>query len=219
VIRRRATRVVLAGCAALAAFAGCGVDTDGRPRDIQPEERPADAAQADDGQARPGTGSTVYFLGPANPGSVAPLTAAGRAGRANATDLLSALFEGPSATEQDDQGLRTAIPPGTAVRSATVDAQGTLQVDVSAELLLSAGDVLLDAVAQIVFTASSLKGVERIRLLVDGAPQDWPTSSGDSTGEPLTVFDYPDRIPTSQPAYPALPSAGVTSTAEGPPGD
>ena len=122
------------------------------------------------------------------------------------------MLKGPTPTEQDSEGLRTAIPAGTELRSAQVDGQGTLQVDVSAELLTSSGEVLLDAVAQIVFTGSELDGVERVRLLVDGEAQDWPTSSGDSTREPLSLYDFPDRIPFSQPDYPAIPSPTVATT-------
>jgi spore germination protein GerM len=190
----------------------CGVDSDRTPRDVQPEERPTDANAGTSGGASPGTGSTVYFLGQAGPGENAPLTAVGRDGRADAAGLLTALFDGPTPREQDALGLRTAIPFGTKLLGSQLDSAGTLQIDVSSELLTSAGDVLLDGVAQIVFTGSELEGVQRIRLLVEGEPQDWPTSSGNSTRGPLSIFDFPDRIPFSQPDYPAIPSPTVTST-------
>jgi spore germination protein GerM len=214
--RRRLLAGVVA-CGLVAALAACGVSSDSRPRDILPDEEPSDVGVAQTASAQPGTGATVYFLGPESPGEHAPLTAVGREGRADRASLLMALLDGPTATEQDAQGLRTAIPAGTTLRSASLDSRGTLQVDVSAEFLVGAGDVLLDAVAQIVFTASEIDGVERVRLLVDGEPQDWPTSSGNSTREPLTIYDYPDRIPFSQPDYPAVPSPTAAPTTSGPP--
>jgi len=192
----------------------CGVSSDSGPRDVKPEERPTDLLVTTIGSPTAGTGSTVYFLGPSGPGQNPPLISVSRASSGEATALLTALIEGPTPLEQDAEGLRTAIPQGTTLRAASMEGQGTLRVDVSSELLTSAGNVLLDALSQIVFTGLGLSGVERIRLLVDGQPQDWPTSSGDSTRDPLTMFDFPDRIPFDQPDYPALPgpTSPTTST-------
>ena len=126
-------------------------------------------------------------------------------------DVVDALLEGPSATEQDQLGVRTAIPAGTVLRSAALDAQGTLTVDLSAEFLSNAGDVLVDAVAQLIFTAAQLPGERRVRLLVEGEPQDWPTGSG-TTREPLSIYDFIDRItaatvpPGAAPTTTSLPS-------------
>ncbi len=66
-----------------------------------------------------------------------------------------------------------------------------------------------------------------MRLLVDGEQREWPRSDGSQTADPLTRFDYPERNPTSQPDYPAVPSpdplatsttvaAGTTTTATAP---
>lgn len=199
----------------LGVLTACGVANDRAPRTIQPDERPPEVA-AGTVAPRPGTGSIVFFLGPGGPGENAPLTPVGRDGRDDAAALLASLFEGPTATEQDSEGLRTAIPAGTKLVSATLDNQGTLAVDVSAEFLTSAGDVLRDAVAQIVFTGTELDGVDRIRLLVEGEIQDWPTSSGGSKRDPLTIFDFPDRIPFVLPDYPALPSPTVPPSTSAP---
>jgi len=192
----------------------CGVSSDSGPRDVKPEERPTELLVTTIGTPSPGTGSTVYFLGPSGPGQSAPLVSVSRSTSGDPMALLLALIEGPTPLERDLEGLRSAIPAGTALRAASVEGQSTLRVDVSTELLTSAGDVLLDALAQIVFTGLGLQGIERIRLLVDGEPQDWPTSSGDSTRDPLTMFDFPDRIPFNQPDYPALPgpTSPTTST-------
>lgn len=214
---RQRIATVLAAVAVAVGATACGVSSDSGPRDIGSEERPAEALTPGLGTPRTGTGSTVYFLGAAGPGEHAPLVATSRAGADDPTAVLLALFEGPTLEEQGADGLRTAIPAGTMLRSARLEGAGTLRVDVSTDLLSTGGDVLLDALAQIVFTAVELQGVERVRLLVDGEAQDWPTSSGDSTRDPLTMFDYADRVPFEQPDYPALPSpttlAAPTTTA------
>jgi spore germination protein GerM len=197
---------VLAAVATAVGVTACGVSSDSGPRDVRSDERPAAALTPELGTPRPGTGSTVYFLGPAGPGEHAPLVATSRAGADDPTAVLMALLEGPTLDEQGAEGLRTAIPAGTMLRSASLEGTGTLRVDVSTGLLSTGGDVLLDALAQIVFTAIELQGVDRVRLLVDGEAQDWPTSSGDSTRDPLTMFDFADRVPFEQPDYPALPS-------------
>ncbi len=87
-----------------------------------------------------------------------------------------------------------------------------LVVNVSAPILQATGDALIDAVAQIVFTATELNGVSGVRLLVDGEQREWPRGDGSQTAAPLTRFDYPERNPTSQPDYPAVPSPGPVAS-------
>ena len=91
--------------------------------------------------------------------------------------------------------------------SAEPSPQGTLTVDLSGEFLSNAGDVLLDAVAQVVFTASQLPGVRRVRLLVNGEAQDWPTGAGTTTRDPLSVYDFFERLPPI-----TLATSGSTTT-------
>ena len=62
------------------------------------------------------------------------------------------------------------------------------------------------AVAQIVFTASEVDGVESVNILINGADQQWPSGNGELQSAPLTVYDYPGLVQSSQPAYPAIPT-------------
>jgi hypothetical protein len=209
--------VVAAGLVGALAIGACGINRDSGPRDIAPEDRPADTA-SDTSMAEPtGEGPTVYLLGPSGPGDRAPLEPRSRDVANQPTSLLTALLEGPTESERSQDGLRTAIPDGTTLRSAGFSGQGTLLVDVSPQFLEVSGDVLLDAVVQIVFTASQIDGVRDVQLLVDGETQDWPTSSGDSTRGPLSVYNFADRLPTSQPDYPAVPSPTQATTTTVPP--
>jgi spore germination protein GerM len=77
-----------------------------------------------------------------------------------------------------------------------------VRVDLTDDILESTGDDLVSALAQIVFSLGELSGVERIDITVDGQAQDWPRGDGSFTSEPLTVYDYPGRASSSQPAYP-----------------
>lgn len=201
-LRRRLALVA----ALLLAVAGCGIQTDAEPRDIPPEDRRDLSAPA---VAEPGqlTGAArIYLVETDRSGERSRLRAVNRDVPNTAIDVVRALLAGPTATEQEDR-LRTTIPEGTTLNSAAFVSPGTLALDLSSEIFDATGDVLIDAVAQLVFTASELDRVSRVRLLVDGVAQPWPRGDGQLVSEPLTVFDFPDRVASSQPDFPAIPSA------------
>jgi spore germination protein GerM len=89
---------------------------------------------------------------------------------------------------------------------------GTLVVDLSNDFFQATGDFQVRAVAQVVFTACALDGIDRVRLLVEGQPQEWPRGDGSLQSDPLTPYAYPDLNPSSQPDYPPPPSPGNTPT-------
>ncbi len=62
------------------------------------------------------------------------------------------------------------------------------------------------AVAQIVSTATDIEGVGSVQLRIDGVPRVWPLGNGELTDRPLTQYDYPGLVESSQPAFPAIPS-------------
>jgi spore germination protein GerM len=130
------------------------------------------------------------------------------------SNLIKALLAGTTPEDQAAR-LRTAIPGGTVLHTANRTSNGVVVVNLSAQILQATGDALIDAVAQLVFTATALDGVSGVRLLVDGEQREWPRGDGSQTADTLTRFDYPERNPTSQPDYPAVPSpspVGSTST-------
>jgi hypothetical protein len=77
------------------------------------------------------------------------------------------------------------------------------------------GEPQVKAVAQIVFTATALPGVQRVQILVNGQSQGWPRGDGTAqpVGQPLTQFAYPDLNPTSEPDYLPAPSPTTSSVA------
>lgn len=204
-LRGRGALTGIALAVALTAIASCGVQADDRSRVIPEADRRDLSAPAvlDDSEL---TGTTRIFL------LAIPQTGVGTQLRSVTRDValtpssaLTALMAGPTTNEQSVQ-LRSAIPQGTELWSASFVAPGTLAVDVSTDLFEATGDELIYAIAQIVFTASGLERVARVQIVVDGNPKQLPRGDGQLVAGPLTVFDFPDRLATSQPHHPAIPS-------------
>jgi len=186
-----------------AVLSACGIQSDTKPRDIaENAKQELGGAVAPGGGVATGT-ARIYLIGPAATGQTAVLQPVARTAD-TATELIRSLLSGPNDAEVAEQ-YRTAIPVGTALRSATLQFN-TLRVDVTEPLLQLSGGDLVDALAQIVFTATELDGVRQVKVLVNGADQQWPAGNGTLQSAPLTVYDFPGRVPSAQPAYPAIPT-------------
>jgi len=197
---RTAIRVALAGLL----LAACGISDDASPRNIAVADQ-AQLGIASDRGAGVATGTArVYLLAPEVAGQSQALLAVARDVDETPNALLDALFAGPNDDEVGDQ-LRTALPIGTTLLSARLQS-GVLEVDVSEGLQQLAGQVLVTAVAQIVFTASEVDGVRSVKIKVAGAEQQWPAGNGELQSSPLTIYDYPGLVPSAQPPYPATPT-------------
>jgi spore germination protein GerM len=195
--------VALGVLAALVLTGGCSVSPDEVPRDI--DQAAADVAQnaSPSDQAAEGTGR-IYLTATSGAGQVTTLRSVARDVGDDLDALLDALLAGPNTTEFAD-GYRSALPPGLAVNSRQRRGD-VVSLDLGAEIQGLAGGALILALAQIVYTVSELPGVERVLVTVDGAPQQWPDGTGQLQSDALTVYDYPGLEPSTQPAYPAVPS-------------
>jgi len=115
------------------------------------------------GQAQAGPdalGSDVWFLRDGQP-VAAHRTAPGIPG------LVRALLAGPTRRERGD-GLRTAIPTGTALRDLTV-AHRVVTVDLGARFTAGRDDASLRArVGQLVRTLRAVPGVVGVRVRIEG---------------------------------------------------
>ncbi len=201
----RYTSVVLAAVAGVMLLSSCGIANDAAPRDIPDRQRsPFIDAPV---QALPSSAGTdrIFLLAPELPDQPRRLRAAPRAVGASPTLRLQSLF-GPLSTAETGARLRTAIPEGLQLRVATLQTNGTLIVDVSDQLLSLSSGALIDAVAQIVFTSLEVRNVQRVQLLVSGITQQWPGGDGSLRTAPLTAYDFPALIETTQPDFPAVPS-------------
>ncbi|MCU1398932.1 MAG: hypothetical protein JWN62_2041 [Acidimicrobiales bacterium] len=203
---RRSLAALLAGV--LLVLSSCGIDDDTAPQEITGSDRPS-LTNTESQTAGPTSGTDrIYLLAPASPIDVQRLRPAQRDVGDSATQRLQSLFGSLTVVEVNAR-LRTAIPDGLTLHSAVLQASGTLVVDVSDQLLdLNSGN-LVDAVAQIVFTAAEVHDVQRIDLLVDGKARQWPAGDGELQTGAITVYDYPGFIESTQPAFPAVPSPGA----------
>jgi spore germination protein GerM len=180
------------------ATSACGLGADDAPRRIaESDQRPL--VDVSPGLVSAGTGR-VYLERTDETGR-SLLVAVARQITSDPVAVVNALLVGATDEEQQ-QGLGTAIPPGTVLADARYTATDMVRVDLSNDILDSTGDDLVSALAQIVFSLGELSGVERIDITVDGQTQDWPRGDGSFTSAPLTVYDYPGRAASSQPAYP-----------------
>jgi len=202
---RRLLAVLTVALALAGVLASCGIDADPSPRAISKSDRP-DITTPAAPSAGPAIGTDrIYLLAPESPNDVQRLRPAQRDVGDSATQRLQSLFS-PLSVVEANQRLRTALPDGLRLRSAVLQASGTLIVDVSDELLDLTSTNLIEAVAQIVFTASEVRDVQRVDLLVNGRPRQWPASDGELQTGALTVYDYPGFVESTQPAFPAVPS-------------
>jgi hypothetical protein len=187
----------MAVLALLIALAACGVQPEDSPRQV-PEELARLGGNPSGGVA---VGAERIYL--VEPGTEQLLRSVPR-DASSAEDLISTLFAGPNDEERNAQ-FGSAIPSGLSIRS--VRSQGSvLYVDVSEQLSTLSGQGLIQALAQIVYTACELDQVDSVQLLVNGARTAWPRADRESTTAALRVYDYPGMVRSAQPAYPSIPA-------------
>ncbi len=196
------SRSVLVAAAVALAVSGCSIRTDTAPIDI-PEERNDVFGEPASGDAAEGT-SRIFLLSPVDPDSPQGLRSVLRGASSSSTEVLESLFAGPNTAERED-GLDTAIPAGVELGSARV-VGNLLTLDVNDVFDELTPDGLRLAVAQIVATATEIDGVESVELRIDGEPRVWPLGNGELAARPLTIYDYPGLVESSQPAFPAIPA-------------
>ena len=194
------------------AVGACGIPNDGKPRDVSEGERLEISDPKAPAQAASLNGPKVYFLSQA-PNGQDRLQPAGRNVDDTPTAVLTELLNGLTKEEQLER-WRTSIPADTKLRSVVQDPDGTLVVDLDQTFFQVTGEAQIKAVAQIVFTATALDGVQRVKILVESQPQGWLRGDGTAqvVGDPLTQYNYPELNPTSQPDYPPAPSPTASTT-------
>jgi len=115
--------------------------------------------------------------------------------RAGIAGAIEAVLAGPSPQEQT-ASLTTSIPAGTElleVRQA--EDSGLLTIDLTDELQLQEGSELRNAVAQLVYTATSFNDTsDQVRFQIDGQVVSVPADEG-ATASVVTRADYADLDP------------------------
>ena len=190
----------------LVAVGGCGIAPDSAPRDVAPTERNLTVNAVSDGDEAGGT-SRIYLVAPSEAGDPSLLRSTSRDVASGATPLIKSLLAGPNPEELASR-LVTNIPQETQLLS-TRSSGDVLFVDVSPEITELSGDLLVLAVAQIVFTATEIDGVRAVRLRVDGQDQRWPKGDGETRDGDADRVRLPrPRASRRNRRIPAVPSPG-----------
>ncbi len=199
---RRRTHLVVALSLTVAALAGCSIQPEASPRDIPAEAQGVFGGPVTGDEAA-GT-NRIFLLAPNDPNEPERLRAVSRDVPSSPSALLQSLFAGPNADEREAR-LDTVIPNDIELLSARPVGQ-LLTVDVNDVFDELTTDGLRLAVAQIVTTATVLPSVQAVELRVEGEDRVWPRGNGELTDRPLTAFDYPGVVESSQPDFPGIPS-------------
>lgn len=189
----------------LLAIGGCGVPTGGDVETIEPAALPSGLIDPATPTPTPSALPSPTPLETASPGEpgiylvddeTSLLVQFPREVRALSTEgmlnaILQALAAGPT-SEELASGITTNILPGMTV--AVADLSGDLvTIDLTADQLPSI-EQGTSAVAQIVLSATTVPGVNRVRLSVDGEVVVAPLTEGQVTDQPLTKEDYQSLI-------------------------
>lgn len=180
-----ATALVVAG-----SLVACGIPADSQPQALARKDIPFDLLAPSTTIASPGTPGArvplnVYLVG------ITGLVPVSREVRAPATltEALNALLTGPTDAEVAT-GLRTAVGAQTSV-SAGVVGFGVGTVDLGGSFGQVGGQEQILAVAQLVFTATSVPGIVKVQFTLGGRPVEVPAGDGTLTQGPLGRSDFP----------------------------
>lgn len=200
-------RVSMALVAALVSIgtAACGVPQDATTRPIDPTRVPYDLLDTDPAHAPGPTPNgrdpvvpQVFFLveetfrpvpRPPDPGvvGVEPVTA----------EVLARLSAGPTEQERAE-GMSSALGPGVGLTLLEVtDRVARISLEPSDQP--PPADRAPLAVGQLVFTVTSVDGVDRVQLLRDGRTIEVPLPGGARTVEPVGASDYLSLLTTPTP--------------------
>jgi hypothetical protein len=208
----RRVRAVAVGLACLGLLVGCGLPADDAVHTVKAQDvpygllepPPTPTPAASSATAKRESQPELYLLGadqllvgvPAGlEADVRPLPTSQRL-----VALLGLLETGPT-DQQRAQGLGTALTPGVTIRLVSLS-DGMAEVQVVASLKDPSADRLPLAVGQLVLTATSLPGVDAVRLLRDGVAAEVPLPGGALTAEPLRRSDYTELVAPEPSASP-----------------
>jgi spore germination protein GerM len=196
--RRLAAAFVVA---VLGLTAACGIPADDHPRAISKDQIPGRGGEGQpDSTAVETQPAVLYFTARDGDRSLlVPVERPVPVGSSSPTlvpaTVLETLLSGAPSEEQENQGLGTAIPAGTALASQpALDEDGILTVDLNENIfdVQSPGSQL--AFGQIVCTADALGQVDGVRFEVAGDPQSVPMGDTENTDDPLTCDAYTNLL-------------------------
>lgn len=177
-------RAALLVCALL--LVACARDSEVRilseadlPQDLYTRPAPA-------GTSAPTREMTVYLT---RAGRLWPAPRVVSASVDTVENAIRALLGGPTPEEVAGQ-IATVIPDGVGLLSTEV-ADGVGSINLSREFERSAEQsVLILRIGQVVYTATEIDGVERVRFLIDGDPVDVLAEDGSVRADPVGRAEY-----------------------------
>jgi hypothetical protein len=180
--------VLALGILALApALAGCGVPVDHSPTALAKDGipfhllAPSTPAPVATTTAPPTEVASVSVFLIGDSGRLVPVQREVPTAQLSASSVLTVLTHGPSQDEVQ-AGLWTAIPPQTTVIATSVDSAGLATVNVGGTFGQLVGTSQIGAVAQVVFTATTLSlpgwKVTGVTFELDGQPIEVPVDGG-----------------------------------------
>jgi len=167
---------------AVIALAGCGVPVDRAPSALSRNAVPFGLLRP----SRPSTTSTSVSSPVEAPVSIFLVTSSGHlvavardvpATQESLAAVLGVLVRGPTNIEAAE-GLSSAVPAQTTVLGAVIGSGGVATVDLGGTFGQLVGQAQIQAVAQIVFTATTLPGVTSVTFELAGQAVDVPVASG-----------------------------------------
>jgi spore germination protein GerM len=184
-------RIAAATLALLAAVgvASCGVGAQSTPHAIDASDVPFGlAGRAGTSTTAPGPSTHNFVVFFALDDRLRPVVRGTRVAP-TPLDRLRQLTRGPTPAESD-AGLRTLLPPDVTIDDVHV-AHGIATIELSGvgSSQPSSRERAL-AVAQMVYTATSVAGVDRVRFEVAGEPAEVPRGDGTLTRRPVDRSDY-----------------------------
>lgn len=190
----RPSTLLAAVAIAVIALSACGVPEDRSPEELSADEVPFDLLTPPVSTTTtivdlpPEREAELYFLDA--DGNIAPRTR--EVADRSPTTVLETLF----GTEAADvpSGFSSAIPAGTELLALSEIEDGTLTVDLSEEFLSIEGERFIAAVAQVVYTATGLSGVDAVAFRVEGESSDVPNEDGAQQSQPVSRLDYDSLV-------------------------
>ena len=202
----RRSRRLFGGVLLAVLLAACGIPVDAQPHDITDRRTPTSVASAVSSTVAQNVKAKVFFIATATAGRPDRLQTTLRPAEVSLPSVIAELLKGPTVDEA--KTVLTAIPMETELISATPSAEGVAEINLNDTFFNAKGDQLVRAVAQLVYTASAIPSVTQVRILVNGTPREWPRADGSRVivSKALTVADFAELSPSSQPDYVAIPS-------------
>jgi hypothetical protein len=208
------TGLVTVMSASLAMLGACGLPTSSTPVEVPQAEVPygllESATTSPSPTASPGgalSAATMYLADAQQQLVAVPVQIPSGPAAPMLQSLLDRLAVGPSERERA-RGLVTDLGPGSTIVVRNLSA-GTADLELQSTNQDPSPSKLPIAVGQIVLTATSIVGIDRVVFVRDGTVLPVPGPDGSRTVDPLTSASYTSLLARGQPPVDrTIPVAG-----------